>query len=192
MRRESSARSTQEMAATPHLFGQRSQPDVPYMAIPKVFAESRRWATCGRLEPDVIAGDKVYKCEDPDGYAFAIASSSMFITWQKGIGGRLKSDPSFSNTLVWNNLPLPPVNEALRQQVIEAGQGVLDARGLHPERSLADHYNPLAMAPELLKAHAALDRVVDRAFGATSALRSNEERLQLLFECYDELTQKPE
>lgn len=187
MRRGSSARSTQEMAATPHLFGQRSQPEVPYMAIPKVFAESRRWATCGRLEPDVIAGDKVYKCEDPDGYAFAVASSSMFIAWQKGIGGRLKSDPSFSNTLVWNNLPLPPVDDALRQQIIDAGQGVLDARALHPERSLADHYNPLAMAPELLKAHAALDRVVDRAFGATTGLRSNEERLQLLFERYSEL-----
>lgn len=188
MRRGSSAKSTQEMAATPHLFGQRSQPDVPYMAIPKVFAESRRWATCGRLEPDVIAGDKVYKCEDPDGYAFAVASSSMFIAWQKGIGGRLKSDPSFSNTLVWNNLPLPPVDDAQRQQIVEAGRGVLEARALHPERSLADHYNPLAMAPELLKAHAALDRVVDRAFGATSPLRSDEERLQLLFERYAELT----
>lgn len=44
------------------------------------------------------------------------------------------------------------------------------------------------MAPELLKAHAALDREVDRAFGATSALRGNEERLQLLFERYAELT----
>jgi len=116
----------------------------------------------------------------------------MFIAWQKGIGGRLKSDPSFSNTLVWNNLPLPPVDDAQRQQIIEAGQGVLDARAMHPERSLADHYNPLAMAPELLKAHAALDRVVDRAFGATSALRGNEERLQLLFERYAELTQKSE
>lgn len=69
---------------------------------------------------------------------------------------------------------------------------MLDARALHPERSLADHYNPLAMTPKLLKAHAALDRVVDRAFGATIPLRSNEERLQLLFERYAELTQKPE
>lgn len=188
MRRESRAKSTQEMAATPHLFGQRSQPNVSYMAIPKVFAESRNWATCGRLGPDVIAGDKVYKCEDPDGFAFAVASSSMFIIWQKGIGGRLKSDPSFSNTLVWNNFPLPAVPGDLRQLIIDAGQGVLDARALHPERSLADHYNPLAMTPELLKAHALLDKVVDAAFGASETLRSNEERLQILFDRYAEIT----
>lgn len=190
MRRESSAKSTQEMAATPHLFGQRSQPDVPYLALPSVFAARRTWATLDRRSASVITRNKIYRCEDPDGYAFAVASSSMFIAWQKGIGGRLKSDPNFSNTLVWNNLPLPPANDALREQIIEAGRGVLDARALHPERSLDDHYNPLAMAPELLKAHAALDRVVDRAFGATSALRGNEEPLQLLFERYAELTQK--
>lgn len=188
MRRRSSAQSTQEMAATPHLFGQRSQPDVPYLAIPSVFAASRTWATVDRRSETVIAGNKIYKCDDPDGFAFAIASSSMFITWQKGIGGRLKSDPNFSNTLVWNNLPLPAVTDDLRQLIIDAGQVVLDARAQHPERSLADHYNPLAMTPELLKAHAALDKAVDRAFQAPNTLRSNEERLRVLFDLYSALT----
>lgn len=39
------------------------------------------------------------------------------------------------------------------------------ARALHPE-----HYAPLSMAPELVKAHDALDREVDRAFGADTLL----------------------
>lgn len=112
----------------------------------------------------------------------------MFITWQKRIGGRLKSDLRFSNTLVWNNLPLPGTDADLRAKIIAAGEDVLAARALHPERSLADHYNPLAMDPALLRAHDALDRVVDRAFGATTALRSNEERQAILFERYQELT----
>lgn len=187
-RRASSAESTRQMATTPHLFGQRSQPDVSYIAIPSVFSESRLWATVISLPAETIAGNKVYKSEDPDGFAFAIASSSMFITWQKSVGGRLKSDPNFSNTLVWNNLPLPEVSPELRSQIIDAGKGVLAARALHPERSLADHYNPLAMAPELLKAHSALDKVVDKAFGATRILKSNEERQAVLFERYQELT----
>jgi len=78
----------------------------------------------------VIAGNKIYKCEDPDGYAFAVASSSMFIAWQKGIGGRLKSDPNFSNTLVWNNLPLPPVDDAQRhfnEDVVDVNRGLAAA-----------------------------------------------------------------
>lgn len=44
------------------------------------------------------------------------------------------------------------------------------------------------MSPELLKAHAALDKVVDQAFGATRKLTSEEQRLELLFKNYQELT----
>ncbi len=180
--------STVRLAATPHLFGEDHQPSGEYLGIPRVFSETRTFATCDYLASDVIAGDKVYTCDDPDGFAFGIVSSSMFITWQKAVGGRLKSDPSFSNTIVWNNLPLPPVSTELRQQIIDAGKDVLISRELHPGRPLAEHYNPLAMDPALLKAHSVLDRVVDKAFGATKALRSNVEREELLFKKYLELT----
>ncbi|MBJ8009996.1 type IIL restriction-modification enzyme MmeI, partial [Bacillus cereus] len=76
---------------------------------PAVFSENRRFATVARLSPEVIAGNKIFKADDPDGFAFAIMSSSMFITWQKTVGGRIKADPNFSNTIVWNNLPLPGI-----------------------------------------------------------------------------------
>ena len=60
---------------------------------------------------------------------------------------------------------MPEFDEKTRQRIIKAGKKVLDARALHPERSLAEQYNPLAMAPELIKAHDALDREVNKAFG---------------------------
>src|SRR5699024_5720457 len=123
-----------EMAATPHLFGQRSQPNVAFICMPRLVSETRRYFTVALFQPDVIASDQTFKAADPDGFAFGIASSSMFITWQKTVGGRLKSDYRFSNTIVWNNLPLPNVSEELRAQDIEAGQGVLQARALYPER----------------------------------------------------------
>lgn len=185
-RSQSSAASTRQMAATPHLFGQRSQPIVPYVGVPSVFSESRRWATCDRLSPDVIAGNKVYKCEDPDGFAFAVFSSSAFILWQKTVGGRLKSDPNFANTLVWNTLPLPAISDSQRAAITAAGEEVLKARALHPERSLADHYNPLAMSPELLHAHRALDTSVDRAFGLKGSV-DDDQRVRALFTSYARL-----
>lgn len=188
LRSESNRPGTQKSASTPYLFGEDRQPQTDYLGIPQTFSENRDWATAARLSSEVIANKKLFTVEDPDGFAFAIVSSSMFITWQKAVGGRLKSDPSFSNTLVWNNLPLQKVPEDLREQVIEAGKQVLAVRDLHPERSLAEHYNPLAMDPALLKAHSALDRVVDKAFGASKALRSNVEREELLFKKYLELT----
>jgi hypothetical protein len=187
-RRDSRAPSTQKMADTPHLFGQRSQPLKDFLGIPKVFSEVREWATVDRLSKEVIAGDKIYKCEDPDGFAFAIASSSMFITWQKAVGGRLKSDCSFSNTLVWNNFPLPKVNQSLRKQIIETGEDITRVRRTFKGVSLADLYNPLVMDSELRKCHKKLDGFVDSAFGLKGEERTNSEREQRLFEKYLELT----
>ncbi|OFT89913.1 methyltransferase [Corynebacterium sp. HMSC28B08] len=112
----------------------------------------------------------------------------MFIIWQKTIGGRLESRLRFSNTLTWNTFPVPQLSEQRREKIIEAGKNVLKARELHPERSLAEHYNPLAMAPELVKAHEALDREVDKAFGASRKLTTERQRQELLFENYAKIT----
>lgn len=172
-----------------HLFRQFGiVADVPIVAIPEVSSEARRYLPVAHLEPGAIISNKVYGAIDETGLIFAIASSSMFITWMKAVGGRLESRISFSSTITWNNFPLPALEAAQREAIIHAGQGALDARALHPERSLAQHYSPLAMDPVLVKAHDALDRDVDRAFGAKKTLRSNEERAALLFDRYAEMT----
>ena len=166
----------------------KNRPLHPYAAIPAVVSGSRQFFTCAHYSESVIAGNKVFTAIDTDGFLFAIISSSMFITWQKAVGGRLKSDLNFSNKIVWNTLPLPEVSDKQRAAIIAAGQGVLDARAEQPGVSLADMYNPLAMSPSLLKAHRVLDRAVDRAFGAKKPLETNDERLALLFRRYQEMT----
>lgn len=185
-RADSRAASTRSMALTPHLFGQRAQPEDAYVGIPKVFAERRLFAAVQWLQPSVIAGDKIYTCIDPGGAAFGVLSSSAFITWQKTIGGRLKNDPSFSNTIVWNTFPLPELTDTQRAAIVAGGAAVRDARALHPERSLADHYNPLAMDPALLEAHSALDRAVDAAFGLKGRVDTLD-RQRALFAGYERL-----
>ena len=187
-RQGSKKKATVAGAQTAHLFQENHQPSEPYVAIPRVVSETRLFYTAAHLSEDVIAGDKVYTALDPDGFLFAIISSSMFMSWQKLVGGRLKSDLNFSNKIVWNTLPLPEVSDKQRAAIIAAGQGVLDARAEQPGVSLATMYNPLAMAPSLLKAHRILDRVVDPAFGAKKALETNEQRLAILFKRYQEMT----
>lgn len=190
-KRESSGRpGTQKLAETPHLFGERRQPSENYLCLPSVVSENRKYFTAQRFTSDYICSNAVFNVVDPDGLAFALVSSSMFITWQKAIGGRLKSDVRFSNTLVWNTFPVPELDPKLRERIINAGKGVLEARALHPERSLATAYNPLAMDPELLKAHDKLDRVVDQAFGATRQLKSKDQRREILFASYEELIEQ--
>ncbi|MBE7195972.1 MAG: class I SAM-dependent DNA methyltransferase, partial [Gordonia polyisoprenivorans] len=162
-RATSSAASTQAMAATPHLFGQRSHQDIDHLVIPGVVSETRRYLTASRVGPEVIVSNLAFTVADADGLQFALASSSMFITWQKTIGGRLESRVRFANTLTWNTFPVPALDGHTRAAIITGGQAVLDARNLHPERTLAEAYNPLAMDPTLIKAHDKLDRAVDTA-----------------------------
>lgn len=176
---------------TPHLFRPNAnRPLVPYVGIPRVVSESRRFYTVAHLSPDVIAGDKVYTAVDPDGLLLGLISSSMFITWQRTVGGRLKSDLSFANTLTWNTFPVPELSEKDRAAIIEGGKAVLEARAKFPDRSLADQYQPLAMDPDLLKAHDKLDRAVDKAFGAPRKLSGEKQRQELLFQNYVKLTQE--
>jgi hypothetical protein len=181
---------------TPHLFRSNRHRDVPHLIIPSVSSETRKFIPAGHFDGDVIASNLNFVAEDPDGFAFAIVSSSAFITWQKAIGGRLKSDMRFSNTLVWNTFPVPAVDGSIREAIIAGGQAVLDARKQLEDRaassgrkkpSLADLYNPLAMDPILSKAHAVLDKAVDAALGLKGP-QTNETRLTRLFELYQELT----
>ena len=187
-RSHSTKQITKDGAKTAHLFQENHQPPGPYVGIPSVVSETRRFYTVAHFSEDVIAGNQLYTALDPDGFLFAIISSSMLMTWQMTIGGRLESRLRFANKVVWNTLPLPAVSDKQRAEIIASGQGVLDARAEQPGVSLADMYNPLAMAPSLLKAHRVLDRAVDRAFGAKKALETNEQRLAILFKRYQEMT----
>ena len=178
---------TRRKAETPHLFDENHQPEAGYVGVPRVFSEHRQWATVAYLDASVIAGDKVYTMSDSDGFAFAIISSLMFMTWQKMIGGRLKSDPNFSNTLVWNNLPLPRVSAHDRERIAEAGRTLSKARLVTGETSLAAIYEQTPLNEALLEAHESLDQVVDEAFGCSNQM-TQEEREILLINLYLDMT----
>ena len=184
-RSSSKKRATRELASTPHLFAERRLPTTDFCCLPSVVSETRRYFTADYLPKTTVPSNLCFFVEDPDGLAFALASSSMLITWQKTVGGRLKSDIRFSNVLVWNTFPVPALDESTREEIISAGQSILKARALHPERSLADSYDPLAMEPSLIKAHDALDRAVDKAFGAPGKIATERERQETLFNSYN-------
>ena len=174
---------------TPHLFRpNKNRPTERYIAIPAVFSETRRWATVGFLEPEVIPGNKVFTALDPDGFAFAIISSLMFMTWQKMVGGRLKSDPNFSNTVVWNNLPLPSISEQSRLELAKLGKRIVTVRtSLHP-KSLSCMYDPQNLAIELAEAHQELDKAVDSLFGLTDESVTDASRQRALVTSFLTLT----
>lgn len=171
----------------PYEFGEVRQPDADYMAIPVVFSEKRKYFLAGYENKNTIASNALFTCEDPEGLAFSVIESSMFMAWQDLVGGRLKTDNRFSNTLVWNTFPLPELTKEQKDRIIEGGRKVLEARANYPDASLADLYDPDNMPSDLRKAHEALDRAMDGVF-SHKPFKSEEERQKALLKAYEEMT----
>ena len=163
------------------------QPDTVYLAIPSHFSENRDYFTTKYESPDVIASNALFTVDYPDGFAFSVIETSMFMTWQNWIGGRLEMRKRFGNTIVWNTFPLPSLTKDQKDRIIEGGAKVLEARANYPDASLADLYDPGNMPSDLKKAHEALDKAMDAVF-SDKPLRSEEERQKALLKSYEEMT----
>ena len=90
--------------------------------------------------------------------------SNVYMSWMRVVCGRLKSDYSYSPA-VYNNFPWPTPTEQQKKKIEQTAQGILDARSLYPDSSLADLYDELTMLPELRKAHQQNDKAVMQAYG---------------------------
>lgn len=187
-RSDSKAPSTQKFASTSHLFRDRNNPDSAIVA-PRVSSENRKYIPMGFFDKDSIIGDTCMSVPGATLYHFGVLESEMHMAWVRHVCGRLKSDFRYSKDIVYNNFPWPqePSAEKIRA-VEEAAQSVLDARAGYPHSSLADLYDPLTMPADLVKAHQALDRVVDAAYGKKGFSGAGE-RMQFLFELYGKYTE---
>jgi type I restriction-modification system DNA methylase subunit len=197
MREASTKSATVALASTPTLFGEIRQPKSKrYLAIPKVSSERRQFIPIGYLDSDVICGDKIFFVDDASLFTFGVLTSTMHNAWMRYTCGRLKSDYSYSNTIVYNNYPWPgfagePLSDKHRNAIEQAAHCVLDARAQFADASLADLYDPLTMPPALLKAHQKLDAAVDAAYqpsGGKKTYASDAERVAFLFELYQRIT----
>jgi hypothetical protein len=186
-RLESRRETTVKLAGVPALFGEIRQPETDYILIPAHSSERRSFIPIGFMSPTVIAGNANLCVSDATPYHFGVLTSLMHMAWVRHVCGRLKSDYRYSNSLVYNNFPWPEPPDMQKDAISRAAQGVLDARAKFPGSTLADLYDPVTMPPELARAHADLDKAVDKAYGKT-AFASEMERVAFLFERYEALT----
>lgn len=164
-RLSSPAESTRAFADTPMLFCQLAQPTQEFIAFPKVSTQRRKYIPIDFLSKEVIVGDKVYVVENVGEYEFGILTSSVHNAWMRTVAGRLKSDYSYSNTIVYNNFVWPNSTEAQRKKIEQSAKDILTARANQENASLAKLYDPLTMPPDLVKAHKLNDKLVLNAYG---------------------------
>jgi len=188
IRLQSTKEATRKKAATPSRFTENRQPESGnYLALPRTSSENRPYIPIGFLSAEVIAANDLQVVPNAGLYEFGVLSSLMHMGWMKITSGRLKSDFRYSAKCTYNTFPWPEASDRQRQAIEAAGQGVLDARAKFSDATLADLYDPLTMPPELTRAHQALDRAVDAAYGRKK-FTSEAERVAFLFERYQALT----
>jgi hypothetical protein len=190
-REKSTAEPTRKAAKRPALFFYLSQPTAKFIAIPEVSSEMRHYIPIGFLPPQIIVSNKIYVVPSSSFFHFGVLCSVMHMAWVKQIAGRLESRYQYSGSMVYNNFPWPDASAERRERVEEKARAVLAAREPHlPPRglaTLADLYDPLAMPPELLKAHTELDRAVEKCY-RPEPFHSDRERVEFLFSLYEKLT----
>ena len=211
----SKSADTRKHADTPALFREQKNPKTAII-IPKVSSEKRDYIPIGFIDDSVIVTDLAFLIPDATLYHFGILSSRMHMAWMRAVAGRLKSDYRYSKDIVCNNFIWPDVDNVANVKMLpmansnsqlktgnigtgntstmatliaSAAQAVLDARAAHPTATLADLYDPLTMPPDLVKAHAHLDALVDKAYGLSPSC-TDLGRVAHLFKLYAEKAQE--
>lgn len=189
-RQKSPKAATVKIAETPTLFGEMRPCESDYVAIPKVTSENRRYVPIDYLKQNIIAGDKLFQMPSASVYHFGILTSNVHMAWMRAVCGRLKSDYSYSNTIVYNNFPWPSPTPEQQAKIEQTAQAILDARALYPDSSLADLYDPVLMPPELLKAHRENDKAVMQAYGFPIKDFTESDCVAELFKMYKAMTEE--
>lgn len=162
--RLSGAADRQKLASTPSLFRETKNPQ-SFILMPKVSSEKRKYIPAGFLDENTISTDLNFIIPEATLYHFGVLESNIHMAWMRSVCGRLKSDYRYSANIVYNNFPWPDATDAQKAKIEQTAQGILDARALYPDSSLADLYDELTMPPELRKAHQKNDQAVLAAYG---------------------------
>ena len=143
----------------------------------------------GFINNGMIPGNNLFSIFNAELYHFGILVSNVHMAWMRAVCGRLKSDYRYSSGVVYNNFPWPEVTEEQKARIERTAQGILDARALYPECSLADLYDPITMPIELKKAHIANDKAVMQAYGFNVRETSEASWVAALMEMYQKMVE---
>ena len=186
-REKAKDKQMKKLAETPTLFREQKEAFDKYIAVPRVSSSNRHYMPIGFLDKEIIAGDAIQIIPEGNIYNFGILVSLIHNSWLRTVGGRLKSDYRYGKETVYNTFPWPTPTDDQKAAIEQTAQGILDARALYPDKSLADLYDPDKMPPELKAAHEANDRAVIDAYGFSYDMTEPQIVAELM-KMYQELT----
>lgn len=186
--REQSARpTTQELAKTPHLFGEIRHSDGRALAVPCHSAEDRPYLPFALIDADTVVDNSAIRLPDPHMYEVAIYASRLHLVWIAAVCGKIETRFRYSNTLGWNTFPVPTLTEKNKADLSRCAEDILLAREAHFPATIADLYDPEKMPADLREAHERNDEVLERIY-IGRRFKNDTERLEKLFDLYTKMT----
>lgn len=190
--------ATRKYANMPYRFMELRQPNSSYIIMPSHSSENRKYIPIGFMDKNCISSNANLIIPNATLYHFGVLTSNVHMAWMRAVCGRLEMRYRYSNTIVYNNYPWCIPTEEQKAKIEKTAQGILDARALYPDCSLADLYDELTMPPELRKAHQENDKAVMEAYGfrikdeQTGKFRwlTESETVARLMQMYQELVKK--
>lgn len=179
---------SKSFANRPHRFLQRAGASQSHtIIVPGAASEDRLWLPVELKDENNIVSNLAFAIFDGGVWEAAILSSRLHRLWLETVGGRLKEDPRYSNTLVWHTFPLPPLSPRRREELSEHWWDIDLARkeaGLG--KSLGKLYSPQGMPRTLRKAHEDLDATMETIFGSRR-YRSDADRIEHMLQLYERM-----
>ena len=185
-RLQSSSANTRARANNPHRFWHVAYKPTDSIIVPRVSSERREYIPMGYLGPDTVISDSANAVYDAEPWLFGLLTSRMHMVWTRAVGGKMKTDYRYSNTIVYNNFPVRELTGAEKQELTQLALRVLDVREYHCEKTLAELYDPELMPANLREAHEAVDAFVDGLY-SKRMYETDEERLSDLFAMYEDM-----
>ena len=184
-------KGTNKLAERSHQFRDRTVASTEALIIPRVSSGRRDYIPIGIVDKDTIIADSAMAVYDPPIWLFGVLHSRMHMVWVDAVGGKLKTDYRYSAKLCYNTFPLPKLNPTDEHLIKVWVKEVFNARADYEVdgKSIAWMYDPDTMPQDLRNAHHELDLVVDRCYRSTP-FSSDSERLQTLFNLYEEMTKR--
>ncbi|WP_334805037.1 type IIL restriction-modification enzyme MmeI [Lacticaseibacillus paracasei] len=112
---------------------------------------------------NVIMANAIFQLPNASLTIFVLLESKMHTTWLWTVGGKLKSGSQYSNTLVYNTFPIPPLDNLQQGYLDRYAKLILSARKENnsSETSLASLYDPVIMPAISRIVHVRNDKFVD-------------------------------
>lgn len=179
-------KGTNKLAIRSRQFRDRNTAKNSQIIIPSVSSDRREYIPMGFLGKDTIISNLGMAIYDTDPWIFAVLTSKMHLTWVAAIGGRLGNGYRYSAEICYNTFPFPEISEKQKQIITSHVYNILEEREKHPEKTMAELYDPNKMPAGLKKAHQDLDVAIELCY-RSKPFSPDEERLEHLFKLYEEM-----